>query len=330
MRATLILFTSIILISCQRNQSKSDSNPDSFVIPYPTGDSINYIQIGNSSRKYLLYRPSNLNTPRALVIALHGGGGQGIGVANPGQHPLSVYRSVADDKEFILVYPEGSLDIQGNPGWNDCRSDAPSGSSGDDLSFLGDLIFKLQAELRVLPSNTYVVGTSNGAVMTFAYAFHYPSTIKAIAVSSANLPALPKTGACTSGPNIPIPIMMTFGTADPAMPVNGGCVANIGGNCNRGTVISQQNTLAFWLVLNGLSGTNPVQTTINVNSTDQGVAEKNFYAGPHPVIHFKLHGAGHPVPSKTVNTDYSPSSGYQNRDIEFADETWNFFESLNE
>jgi polyhydroxybutyrate depolymerase len=329
MRIRLISLILLFISSCIGKQNNSDPNSESFQIPYPTGDSTNYIQVGNSKRKYLTYRPANLNIPNALFIVLHGGGGQGIEVANPGQHPLSVYRTIADSKGLMLVYPEGSLDVQGRPGWNDCRSDAPSGSSGNDLNFLNELISRLQSELQVPASKTYLVGTSNGAVMTFAYAFNYPNSIKAIAVSSGNLPASPKSGSCTTGPNTSIPIMLSFGTTDPAMPVNGGCVANFGGSCNRGTVISQQDTLDFWIDLNGLSTSTPTQTIIEINSNDQGTAEKYLYSGSHPVVHFKLNGAGHPVPSKTVNTDYSPSSGYQNRDIEFADESWKFFESLN-
>jgi len=314
--------------SSSNNSSSPAPEPVLYQNPYSVGDSINTLSIGEVSRKFLLYRPATVNQPKALVVVLHGGGGTGINVANPGEHPLSVFRAVADSNDFVLVYPEGSLDVQGNPGWNDCRSDAPAHSSADDLSFLHALILKLQAELQLTSSETFLAGTSNGAVMTFAYTFHFPSTLKAIAVSSGNLPALPKAGACSVGPTIPIPIMLTYGTEDPAMPVNGGCVANFGGLCNRGTVISQQETLNFWLSLNGLTGVTPISSIIDINFVDQGPAQRFFYSGNTSLLYFKLNGAGHPVPSASVLTDYSPTSGFQNRDIEFAEEAWKFFEAL--
>ena len=36
------------------------------------------------------------------------------------------------------------------------------------------------------------------------------------------------------------------------------------------------------------------------------------------------------MPSKIVYTNSSPASGVQNRDIEYAEEVWNFFKGLQE
>ncbi|MBM6497786.1 hypothetical protein H9X54_000400, partial [Flavobacterium macrobrachii] len=80
----------------------------------------------------------------------------------------------------------------------------------------------LMAELNINSSKMYLTGGSNGALMTFSYAFQFPETIKAIAVSSGNLPEFPESGICTNGSTLPIPILLTHGTSDPAMPANGG------------------------------------------------------------------------------------------------------------
>jgi polyhydroxybutyrate depolymerase len=264
----------------------------------------------------------------AVVTVLHGGGGLGIGVSEIGAHPLSVFRTIADNEKFLVVYPEGSLDIQGNPGWNDCRSDDLSGSQGDDITFLKQLNSKLISELNINSNKMFLTGTSNGALMTYSYAFQFPETIKAIAVSSGNLPEFPESGLCTNGSNLPLPILITHGTSDPAMPANGGCVADIGGNCNRGKVISQTATLNYWLQRNGLQNINPTISTFNVNTTDAGNVEKRIYSGAKPLIYFILNNAGHAVPSKTVYTNSSPASGVQNRDIEYAEEVWNFFKGI--
>ena len=323
MRPFLLL--SALFLSLILNQT-AYSQPGQ--IPYQVGLTTNFITVNNVSRKYLVYRPAGITRADSVVIVLHGGGGLGLDVAQPGVHPLAVFRTVADSEKFLVVYPEGSPDIQGNLGWNDCRSDDISGSNGDDLPFLRDLNAKLRTELGLSTSDIFLTGTSNGAVMTFAYAFHYPETVKAIAISSGNLPAFPKTGPCTAGSTVRLPLLITYGTSDPAMPANGGCVANLGGACNRGQVVSQTATLNYWLQRNGLEGVTPSVTTFNVTSNDAGNVEKRIYRGRVPLTYFSLNNAGHQVPSRTVFLDSSSASGVQNRDIEYASEVWSFFKSL--
>jgi polyhydroxybutyrate depolymerase len=288
----------------------------------------NYLTVNNVKRKYLVYRPIGITEINAVVLVLHGGGGLGIGVSDIGAHPLSVFRTIADNEKFLVVYPEGSLDIQGNPGWNDCRSDDYSGSQGDDVSFLKQLNSILISELNISSNKMFLAGTSNGALMTYSYAFQFPETIKAIAVSSGNLPEFPESGLCTNGSNLPLPILMTHGTSDPAMPANGGCVADIGGKCNRGKVISQTATINYWLQRNGLQNVTPTISNFDFNTNDAGNVEKRVYNGTKPLVYFVLNNAGHAVPSKTVFTNSTPASGIQNRDIEFAEEAWSFFKGL--
>jgi polyhydroxybutyrate depolymerase len=319
-----LLSISILLFSCKKDELPS--NPQ--VIPYADGLTTNYITVNNVTRKYLVYRPIGMSAVNSVVTVLHGGGGLGLGVSEIGTHPLSVFRTVADTAKFLVVYPEGSLDIQGNPGWNDCRSDDVSGSQGDDITFLKQLNAKLISELNINSTKMYLTGTSNGALMTYSYAFQYPETIKAIAVSSGNLPMFPESGTCTNGSTLPLPILLTHGTSDPAMPANGGCVANIGGNCNRGKVISQTETVNYWLQRNGLQNATPTISTFNENSSDAGDVEKRVYNGLTPFVYFVLNNAGHAVPSKTVFSNSTPASGIQNRDIEYAEEVWKFFKGL--
>ena len=281
---TFLLFVVIFTLGC--NKDNDNQNPN--VIPYQEGLTTNYITINNITRKYLVYRPTGMSSVNAVVTVLHGGGGTGLGVSNLGEHPLSVFRTLADIDKFLVVYPEGSPDNLGNPGWNDCRSDDISGSQGDDITFLKQLNAKLMAELNINSSKMYLTGGSNGALMTFSYAFQFPETIKAIAVGSGNLPEFPESGICTNGSTLPIPILLTHGTSDPAMPANGGCVANVGGNCNRGKVISQLATVSYWLQRNGLQNVTPTTSTFDLNTSDAGNVEKRIYNGANPLVYYIL------------------------------------------
>lgn len=324
LRIGLILLLTIILFCCKDETILDPADQ----IPYKEGLTTNNLNVNGNTRKYLVYRPSGISSVRAVVTVLHGGGGLGLDVAELGVHPLSVFRTVADKEKFLVVYPEGSPDIQGNFGWNDCRSDDASGSRGDDLTFLKQLNSKLSSELKIESAQHFLTGTSNGALMTFTYAFHFPESLNAIAVSSGNLPQFPESGSCSEGSSIPIPILLNHGTSDPAMPFNGGCVANLGGACNRGKVVSQSETLNYWLTRNKLNQVTPTITQINLTDNDAGSVEKLVYSGEKKLIYYILRNAGHAVASKTVFLNSSTASGIQNRDIEFAEEVWSFFREL--
>lgn len=317
---TLLIF--LLLVGC------SGSDELTTAAPYPVGISDQEMVVNGVTRKFRIYRPAGADQPIALVMIFHGGGGLGTSVANPGEHPLSVFRTIADAEKFIAVYPEGSLDIQASFGWNDCRSDDSSGAQGDDVTFLKALTDKLSAEFGFDASRIFLTGTSNGALMAYRFAFHHASSFGAVAISAGNLPTLTEPGPCSTGPATGIPIMIAYGTADPAMPASGGCVANLGGQCNRGTVISQQATVDFWLQKNNLTGVVPSSSVFDFNTNDAGNVEKQVFNGAKPMVIFWMDNAGHAVPSKAVFTPPSASSGIQNRDIEFAEEAWNFFKSL--
>jgi len=95
-KLTALLFAFLLFsIGCNRDDDNSNpSNPN--VIPYQEGLTTNYITINNITRKYLVYRPAGMSSVNAVVTVLHGGGGTGLGVSNLGEHPLSVFRTLAD------------------------------------------------------------------------------------------------------------------------------------------------------------------------------------------------------------------------------------------
>jgi polyhydroxybutyrate depolymerase len=109
------------------------------------------------------------------------------------------------------------------------------------------------------------------------------------------------------------------------MPWDGGCVANIGGACNRGRVISALATRDRWLQINGLASVTPTQAVVEIVATDGGPANRFDYAGPNPVQWWRLDGAGHAAASRTVAVATNALVGIQNRDIEFAEVAWAFF-----
>jgi polyhydroxybutyrate depolymerase len=324
----LLLAASILPIAGGGTSAAPTPSPPQVSAPYPVGLSDQRITVNGVRRQYRVHVPATLSgAPKAVVLVLHGGGGEGMDVANTGQNPLSVFRSVADREGFIVVYPGGLADTgaAGNPSWNDCRADNTVSSGADDIGFLAALVDRVRTEYGLTGSRMFMAGGSNGAQMTHAFAFNRADLVAAVATSSGSLPQTPKPGACSTGPSRALPILIVHGTADTQMPWSGGCVANLGSLCNRGRVISAEATRDRWLLINGLSSATPSSSVVEINLTDGGPANRLDYAGAVPLQWWRLDGAGHTVSSQIVLKDSTPVTGIQNRDIEFAEVAWAFF-----
>lgn len=297
-------------------------------MPYPEGESLHTIDVDGVRRRFLVHVPVGVQEIRAVVFVLHGGGGEGLGIATVGEFPLSVFRVVADREGFVVVYPEGlpADDRRSLLGWVDCRADNSVASGADDVGFLAALVGSVGAAYGLPPSSLFMSGGSNGAQMSQAFAFHHPEMIGAVASSAGSLPTTPRPGPCTDGPPRPIPILLVHGTADAQMPYDGGCVADLGGACNRGRVVSAEETRDRWLDINGLRDVTPIETVVERDTTDGGAAHRFVYDGAMPVEWWRLDGAGHAGASRTVLIESNRFMGVQNRDIEFAEIAWSFFE----
>jgi len=296
--------------------------------PYPSGLSDATIQVNGGVRDYRVHVPAGVTTaPTAVVLVLHGGGGEGLNIANTGAHPLSVFRSVADREGFVVVYPGGLPARDGSAAWSDCRADNEVASDADDIGFLDALIDRLRSQYGLPVSKIFMTGGSNGAQMTLSYAITRANNVAAVATSSGNLPQNPKLGACSGTPARRVPILMVHGTSDTLMPYTGGCVANLGGACNRGRVISAEATRDWWLTANGLAGVTPGSSRVDLDANDGGPANRFVYGGSAPVEWWRLDGAGHTAASRAVLVPPSAERGVQNRDIEFAEVAWTFFKS---
>jgi polyhydroxybutyrate depolymerase len=294
--------------------------------PYPAGLSEHTIVVAGVERRYRVHVPASLTAPpAAIVLVLHGGGGAGLDVSRTGTHPLSVFRVVADREGFVVVYPAGLRATDGRPGWVDCRSDDRAATGADDVGFLAALIETVRAQFKLPARQVFMTGSSNGAMMTHAFAMARPDLIGGAATAGGNLATNPRAGPCAPGPRAPVPMLIAHGTADSQMPYEGGCVANLGGACRRGRVVSAEVTRDRWLQANGLASVVPSRQVVERDIGDGGPANRFDYAGATPLRWWRLDGAGHTVASRTVLVAPNATTGIQNRDVEFAEIAWGFF-----
>lgn len=132
----------------------------------------------SEARDYLLYRPPVLAEPveRTLVVLLHGcsqtatDAMDGVG-----------WNDLADQRGFVLVYPEQSTGVDGNGArcWN--SGQAPVYPRGQhELETLARITRAVRDEHEVAGGRVFIAGISSGALMTAAMAATYPDLYAAM------------------------------------------------------------------------------------------------------------------------------------------------------
>ena len=120
------------------------------------------VNIGNQSRKYLLYVHNNVKENAPLVISLHGAAGT---VSTTSHDPD--FHAVADAEGFIVAYPQGLpiyFPVFGGTvnGWD------ASGEANSDVDFIKAVIESVAASYPIDRNRIYCCGFSNGGMMTYA------------------------------------------------------------------------------------------------------------------------------------------------------------------
>ena len=139
------------------------------------------------TRPYRVYRPATLPPHPALVVDLHPSGVTGFW-----EEAVSGMHGHADQLGWIIAYPDS-----------------------DDVASLGALIDHLTATDHVDPNRVYVMGLSRGGMLAYQAACELSARIAAIAVVEGYL-------ADQCRPRQPVSVLAVHGTADSAVPINGG------------------------------------------------------------------------------------------------------------
>lgn len=285
------------------------------------------INVAGTPRDYIVATPQSPATgPMPLVILLHGHIGTAANVLGEGRSPspLSAWLNIADREHVMLAALQGLKGSDGYTGWNDCRTDTKGGPTGDDVAFAQDVVAKLVQSGRVDPKRIYVMGMSNGSMMSFRLALQMKPTPAAIAAVSGTMAS---NSACHESPGV-VSVLMIDGTSDPIVPYAGGPVG-VGRN-KAGPVIGFDATRDFWLKADGLTGAKPVsqQFPHRSGSGDTSATKVTYGSDSGPQVEaVTIKNGGHVEPSLRYHYGwiYSRIVGNQNRDFESAEEAWRFF-----
>ena len=271
---------------------------------------------GGLTRSYSLYVPPALQSPRTLVVMLHGGGGSGAGMMR--SYGMN---DVAAQHGFAVVYPDG-LERQ----WNDGRPDAPRPwraqyGDVDDVGFITALVERIATDLQIDRAHIYVAGHSNGGFMAQHLACTHAELFAAFASVAATMP---RGFASTCAPSKAISALLVHGTNDPLVPYGGGEITL--GRTTRGAVLGALPSVARWRNLDGCTR-EAVTAQLPDNAHDGTTVSSSDATGCREgseVLFYSIAGGGHGWPGAAPLLP-ERVIGKTSRNINANEVIWEFF-----
>jgi polyhydroxybutyrate depolymerase len=284
----------------------------------------------DGERRYLVLDPGapDPQARRPVVILLHGHGESAaavLGRESFGGYTPRDWAKLAEREHLLLIAPEGVKGSDGKVAWNDCRADATTNATTDDVGFIGALIDKAVAELKADPRRVYVFGFSNGGGMAYRLGIELAPRLAAIGVQSALMPARSRCAA----PARPVSVFILHGTADPIAPYAGGEVGNWLTR-GRGSGLGAEATVAAWRKVDGLADAADAVRYPHLRADDPTTATRMLWGGNAAGVQvefLRIDGGGHVNASKDEELPWLLKKilGPMNHDVDTADEAWRFF-----
>lgn len=149
-----------------------------------------------------------------LVMVLHGFGATGLAQAAYFQ-----LFGLVDEKQFVMTYPDGTLNDNGDRFWNATQACCDPTNSVDDVGYLSGLIEEAERTYHIDPKRVYLMGHSNGAFMALRMVCEASELITAVMSLAGSTFEDP---ADCSPETIPVSVLAVHGTADDTIPYDGG------------------------------------------------------------------------------------------------------------
>jgi polyhydroxybutyrate depolymerase len=257
-------------------------------------------------RNHKVYVPTNFSENMPLVLNLHGY------TSNAFQQVFySNMNAVAEQNDFMVVFPDGTTDQNGITFWNS----EILGESVNDLGYLEALIDSMILNYNIDPNRVYMCGMSNGGFMSYYSACELSTIIAAIASVTG---VMNNAIYDNCNPERAVPVLEIHGTADATVPYNG---ASSSGSFQ--TMIPIEEVVDFWVNHNNCT-LESEQELENISTSDLSTVTHFKYTGGDngsSVEHYRINEGGHTWPGSII-----PLPGVvTNQDIIASEVIWDFF-----
>jgi polyhydroxybutyrate depolymerase len=273
---------------------------------------------GGFQRFYRVHVPLayDSSTSLPLVIVIHGAFDNAKGIEK-----ISGFSQIADRENFIVLYPEGIGIFGYLQHWNagHCCGKAADDKI-DDSEYLAKAIWDVSNRLSIDQNRIYMVGFSNGGMMTYRFAAEHTEMLAAAAPIAASIGG--RANADTTEwlipkPNKPLPILIIHGMDDDDVPFGGGISKHRKG---ERTYFSVEDSVKFWIEANGCKDEPAFSSSFNgaVQVQKWGNCKNSS-----PAVLCKIDGWGHVWPGPYFTANLSATDPLLNFDA--AEIIWQFF-----
>ena len=269
-------------------------------------------------REYIIHVPENLNQDSPIVFVIHGYTGSAEGIA-----AYTGMNNIAEREGFIAVYPQGTIDSNGNTFFNvgyEFNDDSPI----NDVSFIRELVRSISQEFNLKRKKAFATGMSNGGDMSYLLACTSSDLFKAVApVAGVLMKGLKDSCELTS----PVPIFEIHGTAD-KISLFEGDLNNEGG---WGAYYDLPSTIDFFAERYQLTNKSVKQMTSKESGADYDIFFERHWSDDleEEVWMYRIEDGRHVWPGIKLNWWDNPLAwfyfGSGNEDINASEEVWAFF-----
>ena len=269
-------------------------------------------------REYIIHVPENLTEDFPIVFVIHGYTGSAEGIA-----AYTGMNSIAEREGFIAVYPQGTIDSNGNTFFN-VGYEFNDDSSINDVSFIRELVRSISQEFNLKRKKAFATGMSNGGDMSYLLACTSSDLFKAVApVAGVLMKGLKDSCELSS----PVPIFEIHGTAD-KISLFEGDLNNEGG---WGAYYDLPSTIDFFAERYQLTNKSVKQMTSKESGADYDIFFERHWADDleEEVWMYRIEDGRHVWPGIKFNWWDNPLAwfyfGSGNEDINASEEVWAFF-----
>ena len=269
-------------------------------------------------REYIIHVPENLNQDSPIVFVIHGYTGSAEGIA-----AYTGMNNIAEREGFIAVYPQGTIDSNGNTFFNvgyEFNDDSPI----NDVSFIRELVRSISQEFNLKRKKAFATGMSNGGDMSYLLACTSSDLFKAVApVAGVLMKGLKDSCELSS----PVPIFEIHGTAD-KISLFEGDLNNEGG---WGAYYDLPSTIDFFAERYQLTNKSVKQMTSKESGADYDIFFERHWSDDleEEVWMYRIEDGRHVWPGIKLNWWDNPLAwfyfGSGNEDINASEEVWAFF-----